>query len=130
MGAYKVVKLVNGMFPQEVDVANDTCIMPGLVAACPATTGAMTVNMANGISIFTITPSGACTLNGSGGVIGTRMSFVITTSGVSSFNITFGTNFKSVGVLATGTTTGKIFAVSFLCTNGVQWVETGRTAAQ
>ncbi len=96
--------------------------------ATSATTGAQTVNMTS--EIITITPTGATTFNASGGVAGQRITFVVTTSGVSSFVITFGTNFKSTATLATGTTTAKIFAVSFLCTNGTQWVETGRTAAQ
>ena len=100
----------------------------GSSAATSATTGTMTVNMTT--PIITITPSGACTFNGSGGVTGQRATFVVTTSGVSSFVLTWGTNFKSTATLATGTTTAKIFAVSFLCTNGTQWIETGRTAAQ
>lgn len=96
-------------------------------AATSATTGTMTVSMTT--SIITCTPTGAITLNASGGVAGQRATFVFTTSGVSSFVITFGTNFIKVGTLATGTTTGKTFCVSFLCTNGTQWVETGRTTA-
>lgn len=99
----------------------------GAGAATSATTGTMTVNMTT--EMITVTPTGACTFNASGGVTGQRITFVITTSGVSSFVLTFGTNFKSVGTLATGTTTAKIFSVSFLCTNAVQWIETSRTIA-
>lgn len=100
----------------------------GAGAATTATTGTMTVTM--NTEMITITPSGACTFNASGGVTGQRITFVITTSGTTSFVLTFGTNFKSTATLATGTTTAKIFAVSFLCTNGTQWVEFSRTAAQ
>lgn len=97
-------------------------------AATSATTGAMTVTM--NTRIITITPTGACTFNASGGIAGQTATFVVTTSGASSFVLTFGTNFKSTATLATGTTTAKIFAVTFLNTNGTQWVEISRTAAQ
>lgn len=55
-------------------------------AATSATTGTMTVSMVN--SCITITPTGACTFNASGGVAGQIVSFLITTSGVSSFTLT------------------------------------------
>lgn len=100
----------------------------GSSATTTATTGTMTVSMTT--PIITITPTGACTFNASGGATAQRITFVVTTSGVTSFNLTFGTNFKTTSTLATGTTTGKIFAVSFLSTNGTQWIETGRTTAQ
>lgn len=95
----------------------------------PTTTGAMTVDMSNGKSIFTITPTAACTFNASGGISGARMTFIITTSGTSAFVLTWGTNFKTVGTLSTGTTTGKVFCVTFVCKDGTSWFETGRTAA-
>lgn len=96
-------------------------------AATSATTGTMTVNMTS--SCVTITPTGACTFNASGGAAGKRLTFIITTSGVSSFTLTFGTNFKAAGTLATGTTTAKVFCVNFVCKDGTTWCETGRTAA-
>lgn len=96
-------------------------------AATPATTGVMTVTMTN--TVFTITPSGACTFNASGGLAGQSCTFIVTTSGVSSFVLTFGTNFKSIGTLATGTVTAKVFCVSFVCKDGTIWAETGRTVA-
>ncbi len=96
-------------------------------AATSATTGTMTVSMVT--TVITITPSGACTFNASGGVTGQRATFVITTSGVSSFVLTFNTNFKAAGTLSTGTTTAKVFAVSFVCKDGTTWVETSRTIA-
>lgn len=98
----------------------------GSSAATSATTGAQTVNMTS--ELITITPTGNTTLNASGGIAGQRVTFVVTTSGVSSFTITFGTNFKSVGTLATGTTNNRTFTVSFVY-NGSLWIETGRTAA-
>ena len=57
------------------------------------------------------------------------MTFVVTTSGTtSSFTITFGTNFKTTGTLATGTVTAKVFTVSFIG-DGSNMCETSRTTA-
>jgi hypothetical protein len=98
------------------------------LSATAATTGAMTTTVAATTSGFTITPTGACTFNASGGTAGQRITFVITTSGVSSFTLTWGTNYRTTATLATGTTTAKIFCVSFIY-NGSLWLETGRTAA-
>lgn len=96
-------------------------------AATTATTGTMTVNMTT--AQITITPTGACTFNASGGTAQQITTFVITTSGTTSFVLTWGTNFKSVGTLATGTTTGKKFSVTFRCIDGTSWQEIARTTA-
>jgi hypothetical protein len=53
---------------------------------------------------------------------------IVTTSGTSSFVLTFSTNFKAAGTLATGTVTAKVFQVSFMC-NGTTAIEQSRTAA-
>lgn len=98
------------------------------VAATSATTGTMTVNMTT--AVVTITPTGACTFNASGGVAGQILTFSITTSGTTSFVLTFGTNFRKVGTLATGTTSARFFAVTFICIDGTIWLEISRTAAQ
>jgi hypothetical protein len=98
----------------------------GSGAATSATSGTMTVSMTT--EMITITPTNACTFNASGGVTGQRVTFVITTSGVSSFTLTWGTNYRTTGTLATGTTTAKIFCVTFIY-NGSLWLETNRTAA-
>ena len=97
-------------------------------AATPATTGTMTVNMTT--EIITITPTGACTFNASGGRLGRIITFSITTSGTSSFTLTCGTNFRKTGTLATGTTSARFFAVTFRCINGTIWQEIARTAVQ
>jgi len=60
--------------------------------------------------------------------VGQRLTLVITTSGGSSFTLTFGTGFKSVGTLATGTDTGKVFVVEFVG-DGVNFNEVARTTA-
>lgn len=97
-------------------------------AATPATTGTMSVNMATA-TVFTITPTGSCTFNASGGTPGQRVTFYITTSGTSSYTLTWGTNFKVTGTLATGTVSGKVFTVSFVCKDGTEWAEVSRTTA-
>jgi hypothetical protein len=53
---------------------------------------------------------------------------LILTSGASSFTVTFGSGFKPVGTLATGATTARVFALSFI-SDGTNLYETGRTAA-
>lgn len=97
-------------------------------AATSATTGAMTVSMTT--AVITITPTGACTFNATGGVVGQQVTFIITTSGVSSFVLTWGTNFRKTGTLATGTVSARFFAVSFVCVNGTIWQEISRTIVQ
>lgn len=118
------VKTTGGNGSLLVDTTN---YQPMSAAAAPATTGAMTTTMSG--SVITITPTGDCTFNASGGTAGQRVSFIVTTSGTTTRNLTWGTNFKSTGVLATGAVDAKVFTVSFVCTNGTTWVETSRTAA-
>lgn len=127
--------ITNAMLAGSIDLTTKvTGILPlangGIsgAAAAPATTGTMTINMTS--SVITITPTGACTFNASGGVAGQIVTFSITTSGTTSFTLTFGTNFRKVGTLATGTTSARFFAVTFRCIDGTIWQEIGRTAAQ
>jgi hypothetical protein len=97
-------------------------------SATPATTSAMTLTQSGAISVWTITPTGNCTFNSTGGTAGQHIAFRVTTSGTTSFTLTFGTNFKSNGTLATGTVTAKTFSISFDY-DGTNWVEAGRTTA-
>lgn len=97
-------------------------------AATSATTGTMTVSMTT--AVITITPTGACTFNASGGVAGQVCTFHITTSGTSSFTLTWGTNFRKTGTLATGTVSARFFSVTFRCINGTVWSEIARTVVQ
>jgi hypothetical protein len=111
---------------------NENVAHTALVAAntaTPATTGTQSIDM-TGKSILTITPTGACTFNASGGFAGQLVTFIITTSGTTSFTLTFGTNFRKTGTLATGTTSARFFAITFRCVNGTIWQEICRTAAQ
>jgi hypothetical protein len=59
---------------------------------------------------------------------GVLCSVTIVTSGTVSYTITFGTGFKPVGTLATGTVTAKAFVVNFR-SDGTNLREMGRTAA-
>ncbi len=80
-------------------------------------------------SVFKLTPGEDETLNAASvPSAGQRISLVVTTSGTTSRTLTFGTNFKSTGTLATGTTTAKVFTVNFV-SDGVNWNETSRTTA-
>jgi hypothetical protein len=98
-------------------------------AATPATTGTMTINMTT--AVITITPTGACTFNAAnGGTAGQHVTFAITTSGTSSFTLTWGTNYRKTGTLATGTTSARFFAVTFVCVGSNIWQEIARTAVQ
>lgn len=75
-----------------------------------------------------ITVTAARTLTTTVPVAGVRCSVMVLTSGTTSRVITFGTGFKPVGTLATGTLSGRVFVVNFI-SNGTYLYETGRTAA-
>ncbi len=94
-------------------------------ALTPAATVALSAALA---SIFTLTPAENETINATGLTEGETLFLLVTTSGSSSFTLTFGTNFVTTGTLATGTTTAKKFLVQFLVVGG-KAVEVSRTAA-
>lgn len=79
-------------------------------------------------TVFTCTPSASETITASSAPVGAYVTLVVTTSGVSSFTLTFGTNFKSTGTLATGTSSGKVFTVTFVG-DGTNLNEVARTTA-
>lgn len=95
-------------------------------------TSASTISFAPGVSssAFKLTPAHTATINGvkTGAVAGRSYFFVITTSGTTSYTLTFGTNFKTTATLATGTTTAKVFVLTFIY-DGVNFNEVSRTAA-
>lgn len=97
----------------------------GVLALTPSSTIAANFGLA---TVFTLVPNQSASINASGGIAGGEARFVITTSGTVSYTLTFGTNFKSTGTLATGTSSGKVFTVSF-CYDGTNWNETSRTGA-
>ncbi len=97
----------------------------GTAVLTPATIVSM--NFALG-TVFTLTPAQAETINATNCTAGQQATLIITTSGTSSFTLTFSTNFKTTGTLATGTSSGKQFAISFMC-NATTATEMSRTAA-
>lgn len=99
--------------------------IPALVSsALSATTGTVSLDPTTR-DIAAVTPTGDVTVNAST-TPAKRLTFIITTSGTTSYNVTFGTNFKSAGVLATGTTTAKVWTVSFIG-DGTTFTEISRT---
>ena len=92
------------------------------------TSGTNTVDFSLG-QVYTITPTGNVTLNATTvAPIGSIVYIVVTTSGTTSYSITFGTNMKDQGNLATGTVDAKVFTVTFV-SDGTNLNEVARTAA-
>jgi hypothetical protein len=85
---------------------------------------------ASSVSCYTLTPGESETINAvtTGAVSGRTYYVVITTSGTTSRTLTFGTNFKTTGTLATGTTTAKTFVIHFIF-DGTNFIEVSRTTA-
>lgn len=92
-----------------------------------ASTATIALDTALG-NTFTHTPTQAETINAATVVPGQRLTFIITTSGTSSFTLTFGTNFKSTGTLATGTVSAKVFTIEFI-SDGTNYNEVARSTA-
>jgi hypothetical protein len=69
-----------------------------------------------GVTTYTLTPAQAETISAvaTNATIGSHYILLITTSGTTSYTITFGTGFSSIGTLETGTTSGIIYIVEFL----------------
>lgn len=59
---------------------------------------------------------------------GERRSFIVLTSGTTSYTLTFGTGFKTTGTLVTGTTSARRFIISFV-SDGTYLIEASRTVA-
>ncbi len=90
-------------------------------------TGTVSLNPALG-DVFTTGPTGDITINASSGLLGARVSVVVTTVSTTTRTLTFGTGFKSTGTLATGASSGKVFTVNFIG-DGTNLNETSRTTA-
>jgi hypothetical protein len=84
-----------------------------------------TIEVVMDSTLKTITPTNDCTFTATGGVAGQMCTFVILTSGVPSYNMTWTTGFKSLSVLVTGTTSGVYWSNTFIF-DGTYWVETSR----
>jgi len=74
------------------------------------------------------TISANITMTTSVATLGSRADIIIVSSGITSRTVTFGTGFKTTGTLATGTSDGKFFVISFV-SNGTFMIETSRTVA-
>jgi len=77
--------------------------------------------------LFTLTPTASCTINAAS--VPTkhqRIVIVVTSGSTSSYTVTFGTNFKSSGTLASSTVVGQRQVVGFEC-DGVVFAEVSRT---
>jgi hypothetical protein len=116
----------------------DTSVPSGLKWATPPGGGSAPVYavLANGSTamafgtndVVKVTPTANATYTTTVPAAGKQVVLLILTSGTSSRTITFGSGFKPVGTLATGTASGRVFAVSFVSDGNVLY-ETGRTAA-
>lgn len=79
--------------------------------------------------IFTWSPNEDETINAtSGGFPDETITIIIDTINTSTRTLTFGTNFRSTGTLATGGTSARRFVLTFK-SNGLGWSEVSRTAA-
>jgi hypothetical protein len=92
---------------QEIVLANGTTAM------------AFGTNMA-----VKVTPTATATYTTTVPAAGVCVRLIILTSGTTSFTITFGTGFKSVGTLATGVTSARVFTIDFI-SDGTNLYEDG-----
>lgn len=75
-----------------------------------------------------VTPTANATYTTTVPPAGHRRTLIILTSGATSRTITFGGGFKPTATLATGTTTGRVFVLTFV-SDGVNLYEASRTVA-
>lgn len=120
------------LFVQQTATADTWAVSGDLddaVNVWPATGGSLDARN-SGSDICTWTPTANATMNNASSSVqvGRQLQTIITTSGTTSFTLTFGTGFKSQGTLATGTVTGKVFVVSFIG-DGTNFNEISRTTA-
>lgn len=101
----------------------------GSTAAVVVTPGATPAINATLGKVFTVVPAENEAFTTTGGIVGQEIILQVTTSGTSSYNLTFGTGFgANAGTLATGTADAKVFVIKFIH-NGTSFVEVSRTAA-
>jgi hypothetical protein len=102
--------------------------MPNVNTPLGIISGTQDINAGQG-TMWNFTPSGNVTLTSLAALpfVGQLIVIKITAAGTS-YNITFGSGFKSQGVLATGTSAGKIFTVTFMG-DGTQFFELSRSIA-
>lgn len=94
----------------------------------PSNSGTISLPMTR--SVYSLTPRGDCTINATNGQAGNIVALIVTTTGTTSWTLTFNTNYKTTGTLATGVVSGKVFTITFACSaDNVTWVELARTTA-
>ena len=103
-----------------IQAANN--VIRGGYTAHAAGTTAMSLNTNN---VVRVTPNANATYTTTVANAGTICTIIIITSGTTSYTITFGTGFRSVGTLATGTVTGRAFTITF-ASDGTSMFETSR----
>lgn len=117
-------------------------IMVGLAFACPAfsqtaltPSAAISVNPAasigtQAVKVFTLVPAQDETLNfiTNGNLVGQKVLLEITTSGTSSYVLTFNANVNTIGTLTTGTTSAVQYIMEFAY-DGTTWQELSRIRA-
>lgn len=94
--------------------------VPSFATLTPGTT--VSVDSSEHLN-FTWTPAQASTLNAaSAGESGQEMTIVILTSGVTSYALTLGTNFRTASVINTGGVSGSAIVLTFV-SNGIVWTQ-------
>lgn len=78
--------------------------------------------------VVQLTPNSTRTLTTTIAPAGQTRQLIILTSGTTSYTLTFGTGFKTIGTLATGTTSARRFILNFI-SDGTYMIEVSRTAA-
>ena len=78
--------------------------------------------------VVKVTPTASATYTTTVPVAGKTKTLVILTSGTTSRTITFGSGFRPLSTLATGTSNAKIFTISYV-SDGAVLIETARNAA-
>lgn len=102
-------------------------VLKGIVALTPSSTISLDPTLAD---VFTLTPGQDETINAASvPTTSQEITIHVLTSGTTSRTLTFGTNFKSTGTLATGTSDAKKFTIRFQ-SDGTTFNEISRTTAQ
>ena len=105
----------------------------GAPGTAPAPVYAVLANGATAMEFATndvvkVTPTANATLTTTVPAAGKLKVLIVLTSGTTSRTLTFGAGFKPTATLATGTTTGRVFVISWV-SDGVSLYEMSRTVA-
>lgn len=125
-GTFGLAQIPTGSTASTVALGNHThaAVNPTYATLANGTT-AMALATNNAVKV---TPTATATYTTTVPPAGSVRQIIILTSGVSSFTITFGSGFKPTATLATGTTTARVFVISFV-SDGTNLYEASRTVA-